>query len=144
MTIAITMNTGTTTVGTMAIGFPHHTDTIVVTSLRGIHGGGIGIGGEATGVTIGPGISSILDSMWYGTIMDAGGTDHAMETTYNIACLVIIIHSGRERGLMVFISPKNHRARSMYRTVRIKSGSLPDRMILSFLLGWKRNTVVVT
>jgi hypothetical protein len=76
MTIVITMNTGT-----MAIGFMHHTVTIVVISFGGIRGGGIGIGGDATGAITGLGISSTLATMWFGTTMDAGGIGHATAAT---------------------------------------------------------------
>jgi hypothetical protein len=144
MTIVLTMNTGTIIVGMMAIGFMHHMATIVAISLGGTRGGGIGIGGAAVGSIIGLGISSMPGTTLFGTIMDAGGIGRAMDAMCDIACLIVIILSEQERGHMASIFLISHRARSMYRTGRIKSGSLLDREILNYLPGWRKSTAAVT
>ena len=75
-----TMNTGLMIVGTTATGYIIHTGTTVSTTFGGIHGGGVGTGRDATGVTISTGISFMLDSMLSGIKMVAGGLDHGMVT----------------------------------------------------------------
>lgn len=71
-------NTGKMIIGTTATGSIIHMDTIVSIMYGGIHGGGIGIGTGAIGAITSIGISFTVDSMLYGMIMAAGGTDQDM------------------------------------------------------------------
>ncbi len=75
------MSTGKMTTTVTATGHIIHTDTTVCTLFGGIHGGGIGSGGAQVGAIASAGISSIADSMWYGTTVVAGGGGHVMDGT---------------------------------------------------------------
>jgi hypothetical protein len=82
-----TTNIGLMIIGTTAIGYITHTGTTVSTTCGGTHGGGIGTGYGAIGVTTSIGISFMLDSMLSGIKMVAGGLDHGMVTGSRIGYL---------------------------------------------------------